>query len=69
MIGKLLSLFRRVEDIGTRELADEIGISAATLSRIERGGAMDARTMARLIRWLFTEFQAESGPAAPGDAP
>lgn len=58
MIGKLLSLFRRIEGLGVRELSAEIGISPATLSRIERGESMDARTMARLIRWLFTEFQA-----------
>lgn len=45
-IGRLLVLYRATQQQGVRELSHEIGISAATLSRIERGHAMDADTPA-----------------------
>lgn len=37
---------------GVREAAREIGISHATLSRVERGFAPDARTLQRVCAWL-----------------
>lgn len=56
MIGKLLRLWRAIENIGVREAAKELGVSPATLSRIENGKPMDAATMLKLIRWLFGEI-------------
>lgn len=52
-IGKLLRLHRNVRDIGVRELAPEIGISIATLSRIERGHVMDLATWMKVQKWLL----------------
>ncbi len=37
---------------GIREVAGEIGISPATLSRVERGNVPDLETFARMCRWL-----------------
>ena len=37
---------------GLREVAEEIGVSAATLSRIESGKQPDIETFAKLCRWL-----------------
>jgi transcriptional regulator with XRE-family HTH domain len=37
---------------GIREVAAEIGISAATLSRVERGNVPDLETFAKICRWL-----------------
>jgi len=37
---------------GIREAASEIGISAATLSRIERGYLPDLKTFSRICKWL-----------------
>lgn len=37
---------------GIREAADEIGISAATLSRVERGNLPDLETFNRICRWV-----------------
>lgn len=37
---------------GVREVAGEIGISAATLSRVERGFMPDLETFGRICRWL-----------------
>jgi DNA-binding XRE family transcriptional regulator len=38
---------------GVRELAQVIGISHATLSRIENGRDVDGKTMMTLISYLF----------------
>lgn len=37
---------------GIREAAEEIGISAATLSRVERGNLPDLETFKRICRWV-----------------
>lgn len=37
---------------GLREVAHEIGVSAATLSRVETGKQPDLETFAKLCRWL-----------------
>lgn len=37
---------------GVREVATEIGISAATLSRVERGNLPDLDTFAKVCKWL-----------------
>jgi transcriptional regulator with XRE-family HTH domain len=44
-----------MRQIGIRELARETGVSHATLSRIERGHAMDASTLILLWEWMITE--------------
>lgn len=53
-IGILLQLYRQARGIGLRPLAFEIGISHGTLRNIESGGPIDARTMLKLIIWLFS---------------
>lgn len=37
---------------GIREAAREVGVSSATLSRIERGNLPDLETFAKICRWL-----------------
>jgi len=39
-------------DSGVRETAREIGISPATLSRVERGHIPDLETFSKICRWL-----------------
>jgi|SRR5947208_2062127 len=39
-------------DRGIREVAAEIGISAATLSRVERGHLPDLETFRKICKWL-----------------
>lgn len=48
---EVLRFWRRMADRTIREAATEIGISAATLSRIERGEDCDGKTLAKIIRW------------------
>lgn len=45
-------------DLTVREAAHDIGISAATFSRIENGECMDGRTLAKIFTWLTTEVPA-----------
>ena len=39
-------------DRGVREVAKEIGLSPATLSRVERGHIPDLETFSKICRWL-----------------
>ncbi len=52
-LGRLLVLYRASRNIGVRELSKSCGIGIATISRIERGHAMDAATLMRLWEWLL----------------
>jgi transcriptional regulator with XRE-family HTH domain len=49
-IGKLL--IEQRGDRGIREVAAEIGISPATLSRVERGKLPDLLTFQKICKWL-----------------
>ena len=55
MIGELISLYRRVNDIPIRDLAEQIGVNHSTLHRVEKGGLPDSLTMLAIINWLFKE--------------
>ena len=48
----VLRKWRRVSDLGVREAAKQIGLNAATYSRVERGHPMDGATFVRIFRWL-----------------
>ena len=61
---------------GLREVAQEIGISAATLMRIESGRTPDVETFGKVCRWLgidpgeFLGFEsAHRGGGPLGDVP
>jgi len=49
-LGKLLQ--ERRGDRGIRAIAEEIGISAPTLSRVERGKLPDLLTFQKICAWL-----------------
>lgn len=54
-ISTLLKAKRNERDIGLRAVAQESGVSASTLSRLERGVASslpDADTLTKLASWL-----------------
>lgn len=65
-LGEVLAGYRFNRGIGVRKLAAEIGISAATYSRVERGYPMDATTLLAIWRWLTT---ARASPMTNCDAP
>ena len=51
-LGVLLKRYRQSLDLGQRELAHQIGVSTATVCRIERGEPCDIRSFGRLLVWL-----------------
>ena len=53
LIGELLKLHRRIYNIGSREFAKQIGLSHATVCRVENGENMDGKTMFKLFNILF----------------
>jgi len=53
-LGEVLKKWRRMSDIGIREASKQMGISHGTLSRIERGEAMDGATLIKILTWLFS---------------
>jgi transcriptional regulator with XRE-family HTH domain len=54
-LGKVLADYRYANRIGVRALATEIGISSATLSRIENDNKMDGDVLVRIMAWLFAD--------------
>ena len=54
-LGKMLADFRYANRMGVRELAKEIGLSSATLNRIENGKPCNGDSIAKLMIWLFTD--------------
>lgn len=56
-LGQVIAGWRYAERIGVREVAKKIGVSAATLNRIERGENCDASSLAKILNWLFAEGQ------------
>ncbi len=53
-LGKILKGWRESQRLQLRTVADEIGLSHGTLSRIENGKAFDSGTLAKLLLWLFS---------------
>jgi len=51
-LGEVLKRWRMVGDVDIRTLSGIIGISPATLSRIENGKDCDAKTLVKILRWL-----------------
>ncbi len=69
-LSEVLKKYRWATNKGLREMAREIGTSAATLSRIERGGMPDGRTLAKVLQWLLTSHEiATFGPRNEGLEP
>lgn len=53
-LGKVMKYYRLIRQIGLRELSSEIGISTATLSRIENGNFKpDLVTFKKILDWLL----------------
>lgn len=53
IIGEMIKTHRLQDGFGTREYAKMIGVSHATLNRIENGYKVDGTTMLKLIQWVF----------------
>lgn len=51
-LSEMLRIYRNVRGLSVRQLAPQIGISIATLSRLERGHEMDLATFEKLLTWF-----------------
>lgn len=51
-LASMMKLYMAVNDIGTRELARQLDMSPATLSRIVNGGNCEMRNFAKVFAWL-----------------
>jgi transcriptional regulator with XRE-family HTH domain len=51
-LGAMLKARRREKRLTLRDLADEIGVSLNTLSRVERGHLPDLKNFQRIVDWL-----------------
>ena len=52
LVGRLMKSRRKFRRQGVREAAKAIGVSAATVSRIERGLPCSADNLVRICDWL-----------------
>src|SRR5262245_54064815 len=69
-LGSAIRRRREQQGMSLRDLADETGVSASTLSRIENGtGKPDADNIARLAAWLDMPLERvmHHGPRATND--
>lgn len=54
-LGEVLRKWRLMSERDLRSVGAEIGISAATLMRLEQGRDTDGKTLAKVIAWLTKE--------------
>ncbi|HEX8098303.1 MAG TPA: helix-turn-helix transcriptional regulator [Pyrinomonadaceae bacterium] len=67
-LGRAIRRKREETGLSLRDVADETGVSASTLSRIENGtGKPDADNIARLTTWLNVPMERIMGRQAAGD--
>jgi transcriptional regulator with XRE-family HTH domain len=59
-LGIVLRKYRAIQELSVRQLAKEIGIAFATLSRLENGMAVDADTLMKILVWLTGRADAEA---------
>jgi transcriptional regulator with XRE-family HTH domain len=52
-LGQALVFYRAAKAVDLRAVAKEIGISSATLSRVERGYSPDAYTLILIWQWFI----------------
>jgi len=61
-LGKMLRCYREVNRKSVRVFSKEIGLTIATLSRVENGKPVDLRITLVLINWLFGEQKSLESP-------
>ncbi len=54
-LGEVINKWRKMSDVNIRDAARDMGVAAATLSRIENGKPCDGDTLAAILRWLMAE--------------
>jgi ribosome-binding protein aMBF1 (putative translation factor) len=52
-IGRVIRAHRVMTEASITERADDIGISANVLARVEKGGSCSDEALARILAWLL----------------
>lgn len=70
-LGERLRRTRKKQGLTLQDVANETGVSVATVSRVERGGSkdIDSSTLVALSNWLGTPAEKFSEAAAPPPPP
>ena len=53
-LGEMLIAYQQKYDVDGKFLAEKIGISESSLTRIKQGKSPDARGLAKIINWMTT---------------
>lgn len=53
-LGELVRLYRLTKSKTMRDVAEEIGISAPSVMRLEQGRELDAGTFVKVLSWLVS---------------
>lgn len=61
-LGRLVAKHRMEKSLGVRAAAREVGISHATLARVEKGFLPDLENYEKLCRWLGIEPDGMTSP-------
>lgn len=68
-LGRAIRMLRSADNVNIRQTADTIGISPATLSRVERGLGCSMPTFAFILKWLLEDDEQKAlvmgAPAQP----
>lgn len=59
-LGEIIRIYARFHKISDRQLAKEIGVSKATMSRLLNGSTTDIKTAVKLFNWLILTDAQES---------
>ena len=62
-MAEMLRIYRAIHRLKTNQLAAQIGVSAQTITTLERGAAPQARVLFKLLPWLFQERKARDADA------
>jgi len=54
-LGEVIRKWRQASDLTLKEASGRIGLSLATMSRVERGENLDGATLAKILCWLLAE--------------
>ncbi|HZR35150.1 MAG TPA: helix-turn-helix transcriptional regulator [Nevskia sp.] len=67
-LGKMIRMFRQVQDVEQKALAAQIGLTPAQLSRLENGrGELDGADLVKVMAWLVAEAPQAGRP--PPESP
>lgn len=58
-LGDVIRRWRLMAERDLRSVSTEMGISAATLMRVEQGHVPDGRTLVKILAWLFGDGEHE----------